>query len=116
MNTTYELPEEGLIVLNVHGDVDIYAAPTFKEALFHCLDLGPRRLIVDMSGSDFIDSTGLGVLVAALKHGRGCAFAVVCGDGDLGRIFGILGLDRVMTLYATRSEAIRAFASESSGA
>jgi|BarGraNGADG00212_2_1021979.scaffolds.fasta_scaffold55580_2 anti-sigma B factor antagonist len=116
MHTSYEVPDEGLVILNVRGDVDIYAAPTFKEALFDCLDLGPRHLIVDMSGSAFIDSTGLGVLIAALKQRRGCQFAVVCGGSDLQRIFSILGLDRVIALCATRSEAICAFASEPSGA
>jgi len=106
METTCHLDGECLAVVDVRGDLDIFAAPAFKEALFQCLDLAPRRLIVDLSGCGFIDSTGLGVLVAALKRARGCRLNVVCGD-ELGRIFAILGLDKVMELRATRADAVR---------
>ena len=109
MDTICRQDAEGLAIVEVRGDVDIFAASAFKEALFQCLDLAPRQLVVDLSGCGFIDSTGLGVLVAALKRARGCRLSLVCGD-DLGRILAILGLDRVMELRATRSEAVRASA------
>ena len=58
MNTSFELQEDGVIVMNVAGEVDVFAAAEFKDGLFRCLDQGARRLIIDMTGSCFIDSTG----------------------------------------------------------
>jgi anti-sigma B factor antagonist len=114
MLINYEVPQPGLVVLTVRGEVDIYSAPAFKEALYACLELHPRRILVDMGGSTFIDSTGLGVLLSARKHARDCRLAVVCGSGDLERVFTILGLERVLDLYATRADAADALALESS--
>ena len=58
-------------------------------------------------GSKFIDSTGLGVLVAGLKRARGRELSVVSDDDGLRRVFRIVGLDRVLTLYRTQAEALR---------
>ena len=108
MDTSCESAAEGVIVLSVRGDVDAFSAPELKEQLFACLDCGDYRLIIDMTGSDFIDSTGLGVLVAGVKHARGREIAIVSDAGSLRHIFGIVGLDKVFALYHTRQEAVRA--------
>ena len=112
MDTTCESAAEGVMVLSVQGDVDAFSAPELKEQLFACLDCGDYRIIVDMTGSDFIDSTGLGVLVAGVKYARGREIAVVCDAGSLRHIFGIVGLDRVFTLYHTRQDAVHAVAGQ----
>jgi anti-sigma B factor antagonist len=107
MNTSCELQEDGFVIMNVAGDVDVFAAAAFKEELFRCLDMDGRRLIIDMSGSGFIDSTGLGVLVAGAKYARGGTMAIVCDGASLGRIFAIVGLDKVFSVYADRGAALR---------
>jgi anti-sigma B factor antagonist len=107
MNTSFELQEDGVIVMNVAGEVDVFAAAEFKDGLFRCLDQGARRLIIDMTGSCFIDSTGLGVLVAGAKHARGSEMAIVCDEATLGRIFAIVGLDKVFSVYTDRCAALR---------
>ena len=112
MDTSCESAAEGVIVLNVRGVVDAFSAPELKEQLFACLDCGDYRIVVDMTGSDFIDSTGLGVLVAGAKRARGREIAIVCDAKSLGHIFAIVGLDRVFTLYHTRQDAVRAVAGQ----
>jgi anti-sigma B factor antagonist len=107
MHTSIESLADGVVVVSVRGEVDVFSAPLLKEELFACLDCAPRRLIVDVTGSDFVDSTGLGVLVAGARRARACAFAVVCDDGPTRHIFTIVGLDQVFGLYRTRSDALR---------
>ncbi len=108
MNASFECLADGVVVMSTEGDLDVFSATQFKEDLFECIDAGARRLVIDMSRSEFIDSTGLGVLVAAAKHAPGRSLDVVCDDGALRHIFGIVGLDRVFRLYRTRSEALSA--------
>ena len=57
-------------VLRVHGEVDVYTSPALRDELYRLIDGGAQRLMVDLSEMDFIDSSGLGVLVGALKRIR----------------------------------------------
>ena len=57
-------------VLEVGGEVDVYTAPRLRERLVELVDGGARNVVVDLGRVDFLDSTGLGVLVGALKRLR----------------------------------------------
>ena len=60
---------EGATVVQVRGDLDCYTAPRLRAVLLELAD-GPRKVILDVGSTDFIDSTGLGVLVGGLKRFR----------------------------------------------
>lgn len=60
--------ENGDVVLTVKGEIDVTTTDVLRERIRDAFDAGNRRLVVDMSAVDFIDSTGLGVLVGALKY------------------------------------------------
>jgi anti-sigma B factor antagonist len=60
---------EDATVVEVRGDLDCYTAPKLRAVLLQLAD-GPRKVILDVGSSDFIDSTGLGVLVGGLKRFR----------------------------------------------
>ena len=62
-------PGDGVTVVDVRGDLDCYTAPQLRAVLVDLAD-GPRRVVLDVGGSTFIDSTGLGVLVGGLKRLR----------------------------------------------
>ncbi|RDJ93123.1 STAS domain-containing protein [Lacticaseibacillus rhamnosus] len=68
------------VVLHVAGEVDVFTAPQLREALVGAIEEGSRDVIVDLQGVDFLDSTGLGVLVAGLKRVRqyGGDLSLVC--------------------------------------
>ncbi|HEX5741617.1 MAG TPA: STAS domain-containing protein [Pilimelia sp.] len=88
-------------VLEVGGEVDVYTAPRLREELLALIDAGTRKIVVDLGRVDFLDSTGLGVLVGAMKKLRGVegTFGLVCTKEPLLKIFRITALDQVFPLY-----------------
>ena len=97
----------GHTVLEVGGEVDVYTAPTLRERLVELVDGGARNVVVDLGRVDFLDSTGLGVLVGALKRLRAAngTFALVCAKEPLLKIFRITALDQVFPIYGSVAEA-----------
>ncbi|WP_018731275.1 STAS domain-containing protein [Salinispora oceanensis] len=93
----------GFAVVVVGGEVDVYTAPQLRERLFELVDAGAEHVVVDLGRVDFLDSTGLGVLVGVLKRLRtaGGSFALVCDREPLLKIFRITALDQVFPLYST---------------
>jgi anti-sigma B factor antagonist len=87
-------------LLRVHGEVDIYTAPRLKEAVVAALEGGAASLIFDLSGVEFLDSTGLQVLMSAKKRTaeRGGDVYLVGVGGQVRRVFTLLSLDRIFQL------------------
>lgn len=103
--TTY--PAGDFTVLEVGGEIDVYTAPKLRERLVTLAEGGANRIIVDLSGVEFLDSTGLGVLVGALKRARAVdgALKLVCGTERILKIFRITGLHEVFAIYGSVPEA-----------
>jgi anti-sigma B factor antagonist len=97
-------------VISLKGEVDLYTAPEFKQQLLEVIGQGGKEVIVDFSGTTFIDSTTLGVLVGGVKRLRtnDGQLSLVCDDRNITKIFEITGLDKVFEIYPTRDEAIAA--------
>lgn len=93
----------GHTVVEVHGEVDVYTAARLRERLVSVIDGGATSVVADLRRVDFLDSTGLGVLVGALKRLRmaGGALALVCDNEKLLKIFRITALDQVFSLHET---------------
>jgi anti-sigma B factor antagonist len=60
----------GTTTVTVEGEVDVATAPALRDELYRLIEQGTNQIVVDLSGMDFIDSTGLGVFVGALKRAR----------------------------------------------
>jgi len=91
----------GWAVLAVQGEVDVYTAPQFREQLIQLVDEGQRRILVDLEGVEFLDSTGLGVLVGGLKRVRGHdgELALVCTQRRILKVLEITGLTKVFGIH-----------------
>jgi anti-sigma B factor antagonist len=99
---------QGQTIVEVSGEIDVYTAPRLRETLVSLVEAGNYRLIVDMEGVEFLDSTGLGVLVGGLKRVRAHdgGIDLVCTQGRILRIFRITGLSKVFNIFGTVDEAL----------
>jgi anti-sigma B factor antagonist len=97
-------------VVVVGGEIDVYTAPKLRELLVELVSAGNYHLIVDMEGVDFLDSTGLGVLVGGLKRVRAHdgSLRLVCTQERILKIFRITGLTKVFPIHASVDEAAAA--------
>ena len=96
----------GSIVVRLAGELDLYNAHAVREALLECCAESPERLIVDLSGVRFIDSTALGVLIEArtrLPNSRG--FMLAAPGLETRRALEISGLDRHFTVHESLDAA-----------
>lgn len=94
-------------VVEVRGEVDLYSAPRLKSVIGDLTASGRNRIAVDLGGVEFMDSTGLGVLIGGLKRCREAdgALALVAPAEPVRKVLTITGLDKVFPIYNTASEA-----------
>ncbi len=100
---------DGSVVVSLAGELDLYNAHEVREALLACCAEGPTRLVVDLSGVKFIDSTALGVLIEArtkLENRRG--FLLAAPGLETKRALEISGLDRHFTVHDSLDAALAA--------
>lgn len=95
-------------VLEVAGEIDVYTAPKLREKLIELVNEGSFHLVVDLEKVDFLDSTGLGVLVGGLKRVRNHdgSLELVCTQDKILKIFRITGLTRVFPIHDSVADAI----------
>lgn len=93
-------------VITVGGEIDVYTAPKLRDKLSELVTSGRHAIVVDMQNVDFLDSTGLGVLVGGLKKVReqNGSLEIVCSQERLLKIFRITGLAKVFTIAPTLDE------------
>ena len=109
---------DGVSVIALSGEVDLYTAPNFKEELLQAIESGSRAVLVDFTDTTFIDSTTLGVLVGGLKRLRvkQGELALVITDRNILKIFEITGLDRVFAIHDDREGALEQLGAAARGA
>jgi anti-sigma B factor antagonist len=100
--------QDGRTLLEVVGEVDVYTAPALRDRISDLIDAGQHTLVVDLGGVEFLDSTGLGVLVAGLNRAKevGGSLTLVCPQERVLKLFRITGLDEVFTVHGTVDEAL----------
>src|ERR1700748_3459467 len=90
--------KDGIEVVDVEGEIDVYTAPRLRELLIDLVNKNNYQLVVNMEKVEFLDSTGLGVLV--------------CTQERILKIFRITGLTKVFGIHDTVDQAIAAKKSE----
>ncbi len=111
MDLSVETRVEGdSTIVSVAGEIDVYTAPKLREQLIDLVGAGAYHLVVDMEGVEFLDSTGLGVLVGGLKRVRAHegSLRLVCTQDRILKIFRITGLTKVFPIHASVEEALSA--------
>jgi anti-sigma B factor antagonist len=101
---------DGYELLAVEGELDIATAPRMIAALNEAFAELTTPLVVDLSSVDFMDSTGLALLMNAYRRvrRRGHGFAIVCPGGPISRVFEIADMVESLNVCADRASARRA--------
>jgi anti-sigma B factor antagonist len=98
---------EGVELLLVEGELDIATAPRLISVLNRAVQEALRSLVVDLSDVDFMDSTGLALLINAHRRltRRSKGFAVVCPPGPLRRVFAVTDMVETLQVVPDRDSA-----------
>lgn len=106
---TFEVAEFGRwAVMRVTGEIDMATAPRLRQHVQTVTARKPAGLVLDLDRVDFIDSTGLGVMVGAAKRMRMIdgGFRIVCSQPHLNSLFEITRLNEVFDLYESLEDAL----------
>lgn len=101
---------DGVTVVVVAGEVDLTTAPRLREALVRHVTAARPSVVADLGGVQFMDSTGLGVLVGVLKRCRtlGGGLHLVVTRPRVRQVFEVTGLTTVLPLHADAEAAVAA--------
>jgi anti-sigma B factor antagonist len=109
---TSELRNNVLVVRVAEKRVDASKAPAFKNEMTQCIESGQSQLVLDLSNVDFVDSSGLGAIVACLKQlGPRGNLAIAGAKGAVSRLFTLTRMDKVFALHDTVDSAVEKLSS-----
>jgi anti-sigma B factor antagonist len=100
-------------ILVLHGEIDASVKDQLQDRVLGLLNGSGMPLLIDMTGVKFCDSTGLAVALAANRQATetGCKLAF-CGLSErVGKVFQVTGMDRLVAVYPTLTEASQALTS-----
>lgn len=107
--------EQGVRTISVRGELDLSTAPELEGPLEEALESGEGSLLIDLSQCEFIDSTGIALIVRAwqrLDNGENGRVLVICSQNDqVRRVLEITGLELSIPVHLTRDEALTAIQS-----
>lgn len=96
-----------VVVVPTMKRLDASVAPLFKQEVVRLIEAGDLRLVLDLEGVQFLDSSGLGAIVSILKAVGNRGTLAVCNvRGAVLSLFQLTRMDRVFTLHATREDAV----------
>jgi anti-sigma B factor antagonist len=106
--------DSGVVVCSVVGELDVASAPKLRQALVQAVaDAdGPPRIVIDLAGVDFLDSTGLGVLLGGLKRtlAKGGALGLCRAEPQVRKVFEITRVIEILPIHDDLDTAIAAVA------
>ena len=105
-----ETVDQVFVITIEEGRLDAALAPEFEQQMKHWLADGNRNILIDFKNVDFMDSTGLGALVACLKALGSPRQLILCNVSvKIKSLFKLTRMDRIFVIYRTRSEALKNF-------
>jgi anti-anti-sigma factor len=95
-------------VLKCDGRLTMAAAPALRSAIDEAVTAGRVRLVVDLAGTSFVDSSGLGALVAGLKRTRqaGGDLRIASAQEQVRMVLNLTNLDRILQPFDTVADAV----------
>lgn len=101
--------KQGILVVRLDGELDVCGANEFRNSVDDALELtGAKHILLNMQGVNFIDSSGLGVILGRYKRiaQQGGKILVVHLAPQVQRIFELAGLMKILTIYQSEEQAL----------
>jgi anti-sigma B factor antagonist len=109
MELEHRSEDGALVVWPVDKRLDARSVAEFKTQMAELVAAGHRRLVLNISEIEFIDSSGLGGIVSILRQLGGNGILVICGARDtVLTMFKLTRLDKVFEMFADEQEAVAA--------
>ncbi len=109
MSSTCDVPGSDIAILRPQGRLDSATSPAFESTVLERLQAGSTRLVLDLSGVDYISSAGLRVILVAGKKLRATqGQLVLCGLRD--EVRGVFEMSGFLDLFAVTANAEEALA------
>ena len=101
----------GVVVLDIDGEIDLYEAPGLKETIEEYIDTGQSQFLIDMDKVGYIDSSGIGALISILSKlkNMGGSLKLCNVAGSVIKVFKLTRLDAFFTIFDSRDEALESF-------
>jgi anti-sigma B factor antagonist len=98
---------DGLAVVRAEGRLNMVAAPELRELVATAVKAGKVRIVVDLSQVEFMDSSGLGALIGALKTTRqaGGDLRIAAPSEQVSLVLALSNVDRILTPYPNPDDA-----------
>ncbi len=105
---TVTVPEPNIVALE--GEIDLHESPNVREALKGLIEKKLPRILVDLTGTSYIDSSGLAVLIDAMQRiqSYGGKLALFGLRDNVRTVFEIARLDQVFKIYLDKNTALTA--------
>ncbi|MDR6972043.1 STAS domain-containing protein [Leifsonia shinshuensis] len=109
MKITSSVRPDGVAVLVAEGRINMVTAPELKREVQDAVNGGNARVAVDLSGVEFIDSSGLGALVSGLKTARtaGGDLRLASASEQVSSVLRLTNLDRILRIHSSVDDAYR---------
>ena len=93
-----EIVDDESVVIRPQGRLNLLAAPRLREVVAQTVQQGRPQIVVDLSGTTFMDSSGLGALVAGLKRARQASgdLRIAAVNQQVATVLRLTNLDRVL--------------------
>lgn len=107
MQTAVEITNSGIAIFRLTGKLNMVNAGTLREKIAEQIAAGHNKIAVDMSGINFMDSSGLGALINGLKGTRqaGGDLRIAAPVEQVQQVLKLTNLDRVIQTYPTVEKA-----------
>ena len=107
--------EDGVRAIEIRGELDLATAPDLEGPLDEAVGATGTSILLDLSDCEFIDSTGIAVIVRAWQrvdarseNGGGSRVVICCRNEQVRRVLEITGLEKSMSIFDSRDEALAA--------
>ncbi len=108
LEITETIADDDVLVVAVRGELDLYTAPELRSRLLGAIEDGRGTIVLDLRGTTFMDSTALGVIIAAMKalRARSGRLVLVNDRTSIAKTLAITGLDHLLAVERSVDDAL----------